>query len=108
MSSTDNLDADTSKELSDGEEVANLLQSRGWGVVKPKLDNFILDLQNINNLDDSKPETLSIQLAARRLASELLFTWLQNNLYGYAEQQKTNAQMLLDPHDASYIEISPG
>lgn len=104
MSSSTTVDSETKKELSDGEEVANLLESRGWGIVKPKLDNFILDLQNINNLDDSKPETLSIQLAARRLASELLYTWLQNNVYGYAEQQKANAEMLVDPKDTSYVD----
>lgn len=98
------VDPETKKELSDGEEVANLLDSRGWGIVKTKLDNRIIDLQNINNLDGDKPETLSIQLAARKMASDLLFVWLTSDVYGYAEQQKANAEMLLDPKDNSYVD----
>lgn len=99
------VDPETKKELSDGEEVANLLESRGWDVVKTKLDNRIIDLQNINNLDGDKPETLSIQLAARKMASDLLFGWLTSDVYGFAEQQKANAEMLLDPKDTSFINL---
>jgi hypothetical protein len=104
MSSTDTLDIETKKELSDGEEVSNLLESRGWGIIKPRLDNRIIDLQNINNLDDTKPETLSIQLAARKMASDLLFAWLQSDVYGYAEQQKVNAQSLIEKDDTGFVD----
>lgn len=87
----DTLDAETQKQLTDGEEVRNLLGSKGWGVIKPKLDARILDLQNIHNLDDDKPETLSIQLAARKLAVDLIFGWLKGDVYGMVEQAEGNA-----------------
>jgi hypothetical protein len=97
------LDEDTKKELSDGEEVANLLQSRGWGVIYGKLSNRLLDLQNINNLDLEKPETLAMQLMARKMAVDEIWVWLRSDVFGYAEQQATNAQALLDPKDEGYI-----
>lgn len=102
----DNLDADTRKELSDGEEVANLLTSRGWNVIKDKLDQRILDLQNINNLDLEKPDTLPIQLAARKMAVDEIWAWLKGDVYGYAEQQLQNAASFIDQKETGFIERS--
>lgn len=100
------LDAETKEILSDGEEVRLLTESRGWGVIKSKLEGRILDLQNINNLDIDKPETLSIQLLARKMAVDEIWAWLKADVYGFAEQQTTNAQALIDIEKSGFIDRS--
>lgn len=97
------LDADTQEVLSDTDELVNLTNSKGWAIAKSKLDQRILDLQNINNIDLTKPETLAIQLAARKLASDLLFEWLQGDIYGVISQNQSNAKLLEDKQEDSFI-----
>lgn len=98
------LDAETKQELSDGDEVLNLIASRGWGVIYGKLQEKMLDLQNINNLDDTKPETLSTQLLGRKLAVDAIWAWLKSDVYGYAEQQQQNAKSLVDSDTDSFVD----
>lgn len=83
-------DAETKQIITAAEHVVSLIESQGWAIVKEKLDTKILDLQNISNIDMSKPETLSVQVAARVLAAQLLFEWLKNDVYGFVQQQKAN------------------
>lgn len=98
------LDSDTAEVLSDGEEVRNLILSRGWAVIKSKLDEKVLDLQNINNLNLEQIETVAQQIAARKMASDLIFTWLQNDVFGFAEQQEVNSQSFREKNDSSFID----
>lgn len=100
------VDRETKEMLSDGEEVRLLTLSRGWDVIKSKLDTRILDLQNINNLDIEKPETLSTQLLARKMAVDEIWAWLKSDVYGFAEQQIANAESLLDKEQGGYIDRS--
>lgn len=76
--------------ITSAEHVVSLVESQGWAIVKAKLDEKIIDLQNISNIDMTKPETLGTQVAARVLAAQLLFEWLKNDVYGFVQQQKTN------------------
>lgn len=73
----------------DAEHIANMTQSDGWLLVYPKLQAFIIDLQNINNIDMEKPETISVQLMARKMAAELIYTWLKREVFGTLEQAAT-------------------
>lgn len=86
------LDKDTQQILSEADHVKSLTLSEGWKIVKAKLDQRVLDLQNINNLDLTKIETLPQQLAARKMAVQEIFAWLQADVYGFVEQQETNNQ----------------
>jgi hypothetical protein len=95
------LDQETKQELSDGEEVANLIQSRGWGIIYGKLSDRVLDLQNINNLETDKP--LETQLLGRKMAVAEIWAWLNNDVFGYVEQQKINSEALKDSEDSNYI-----
>lgn len=97
------LEPDTQKELTDAEEVANLIQSTGWGVIKGKLDERILDLQNINNLDLTAIDTVAAQIAARKMASDLIFAWLKQDVFGFVEQQSVNSQNLIDKQEEGFI-----
>lgn len=94
------MDKETEKILTDAEEIRGMLASKGWEIVKEKLDLKILDLQNISNLDMTKPETLPAQLVARQLAVDILFTWLRADVYGAIEQ----AQAAPVPQAESFID----
>lgn len=83
-------DKDTQQILTDADHIKSMTESDGWRIVKAKLDARILDLQNITNLDMSKPETLSAQLAARTMAVQEMFAWLKSDVYGFVEQQQAN------------------
>lgn len=85
------MDTEDGKNLTDAQEVQNLLNSRGWAVIKDKLDTRILDLQNINNLDMSDIATLSTQLAARKMAVDEMYAWLKGDVSGFVEQQAIGA-----------------
>lgn len=96
-------ESETQKILTDADHVRAMVESDGWKVVKPKLDDKILDLQNINNLDVTDPTSLSTQLAARKMAVDFIFAWLKNDVYGFIEQQESNNQQLLTKEE-SYID----
>lgn len=92
------------KQLTDAEEVESMLQSKGWAVVKAKLDEKILDLQNIHNLDE---ENLATDLKARVVAVKTLFEWVKNDVYGFVEQARSNAKQKQDAADEVYIDRGP-
>lgn len=88
MSTT--LDSETAQQLTDAEQVALMIKSPGWGVVHGKLVEKVLDLQNINNIDATDPSTLSTQLLGRKMASDLLYAWLNGDVFGLVEQVEAN------------------
>lgn len=92
-------DNETTQLLTDADHVKNMTDSQGWGVVKAKLDQRILDLQNINNLDLVKIETLPQQLAARKMAVDEIWAWLKQDVYGFVQQQESNNQDLSDKQE---------
>lgn len=87
-------DKDTQQILTEADHVRALTDSEGWKSVKGKLDARILDLQNINNLDMADIGTLPAQLAARKMAVDILFLWLKSDVYGFVEQQQQNNEKL--------------
>lgn len=96
-------DKDTQQILTDADHVKSMVGSDGWKFVYAKLSDRIIDLQNIHNLDYDKPETLGIQLAARKMAVEVLKIWLQADVYGFVEQQEANNQKTLDKEVDAFI-----
>lgn len=96
-------DKDTQQILTEADHVRSMIESDGWKSIKGKLDLKILDLQNINNLDTDKIDTLPAQLAARKMAVEIIFTWLKSDVYGFVEQQHSNSQKILDKGIEDFI-----
>lgn len=96
-------DKETSKEMTDADHVKSLLGSDGWSIIKAKLDTRLLDLQNIHNLDMTQPDTLGVQLAARKMAVEIVWQWLTQDVVGFVEQQELNNQKILDKGVESFI-----
>lgn len=75
--------------LTDAQHVSALVGSSGWQLVYPKLTERILDIQNISNLADiTDPQQLLIEIKARKLAADTLFTWLKQDVFGLLEQQQ--------------------
>lgn len=85
--------------LTEADHVRAMLDSDGWKLVKGKLDAKILDLQNISNLDMADVATLPAQLAARKMAVDILWAWLKADVYGFVEQQESNSQNLSENNE---------
>lgn len=89
-----NDDIETKEILSEADHVKAMTDSDGWKSVFGKLQTKILDLQNINNLDMTDVTTLPAQLAARKMAVDIIWGWLNQDVFGFVEQQEANAQRL--------------
>lgn len=96
-------DKETKQILTEADYVKSLLMSDGWKSIYGKLQNRLLDLQNIHNLDMSKPETLPIQLASRTMAVQVIWDWLKQDVTGFVEQQENNTAKLVDKGIESFI-----
>lgn len=88
------MDKEAAQQMTDADHVKSMLSSDGWNIVKAKLDAKILDLQNIHNLDMTQENTLSQQLAARKMAVEIIWSWLKYDVVGFVEQQEVNNKLL--------------
>lgn len=97
-------DAETAQSLTEADKVLPTLESGGWRVIKAKLDEKILDLQNINNLDFTSEQTVLFDLKARKMAADLLYEWLKNDVYGFVEQQSIASEAMRDPVEQGFIE----
>lgn len=89
------MDKDTQKIVSDAEEIKNTIGTKGWSLVYAKLQEKILDLQNINNIDE---DNVAVDLKARIMASKLLFEWAKNDVYGAIEQTATTLVPQAEPY----------
>lgn len=96
-------DKETKQILSEADHVESMLHSDGWKYAYAKFSQRILDLQNINNLDMTKPETLSIQLAARKMAVDEMWAWYKGDVEGFVEQQKVNSTKMTAEGVDSFI-----
>lgn len=101
-------DPETQKVITAAEHVLSLIESDGWAIIKGKLDAKILDLQNIANIDMTKPDTLGVQVAARVMAAELLFNWLKADVYGFVQQQRANNAPGQKEPDDDIIDLGNG
>lgn len=102
------LDQDTEKQLSDSEEIRLMTQGRGWSIVRDKLNERILDLQNINNLPDADPAVMMNELKARVLASKLIFAFLKEDVYGAIEQGEASRVSVIEKKENNYIDLGKG
>lgn len=88
-------DNETSKQLTDGEELQRMTESKGWGIARLRLVNMILDLQNIHNLDDASIDNVVVDIKSRKAAVAIMHAWLQG-VEGSVEQHKNNKDLMID------------
>ena len=98
------MDKESTKILTEADFIEAMIASDGWKLVKAKLDNRILDLQNINNLDMSDVNTLPAQLASRKMTADYLFSWLKEDIYGFIEQQRAVMERQTEGKTDMFIE----
>lgn len=96
-------DKDTATELTDAEHLSMMTQGKGWSIAYHKLTEAILDLQNINNVDTSSIESMTVDLKARKIAADMLFNWVKRDIYGTVEQAEVAKQALMNEQDNTYI-----
>lgn len=83
-------DAETKEVITEAEQMLSLVQSEGWRIAKAKLDEKILDLQNIHNIDTADTSKMLVEILGRKLAVEILFNWVKSDIYGFVQQQIDN------------------
>lgn len=97
-------DKETKQILSEADHIKSMLRSDGWKSVYAKLQTRLLDLQNIHNLDMTKPETLPIQLASRTMAVQEIWAWLNQDVIGFVEQQENNNAKITEKGIEDFID----
>jgi hypothetical protein len=98
------MENEEGQQLTTAQHVESMLNSDGWKYAKEKFDQRILDLQNINNLDMTKSETVSIQILARKMAVDEMWAWIKGDVIGYVEQQKANSEKILEKGVDNFID----
>lgn len=71
------MDKETQDILLRYKEIHDLVGHAGWRLVREKLTNKVLELQNAFNIEEATPEKMLIDLQARKMASMVLFDWLR-------------------------------
>lgn len=97
---------DTKQELTEGEYIKQMTESKGWQIVKANLDAKIIDLQMIGNVEGSTPQDKVTNMEARAMAVAILFQWLKGDVYGRVEQHENAKQALLEAPGSGFIERS--
>ena len=81
--------------ITDGEAIKETLKSNGWGLIRAKLTEQIMDLQSVMNIDAENPEEVVRDIKARRTAIDILVSWLKD-VEGDLEQYEDNKNLLED------------
>jgi hypothetical protein len=98
------VDKDTDKQLTDGEELQRMTESKGWGLARQKLVDKILDLQNIHNVDEASIDNVVVDIKSRKAAVAIMYAWLAD-VEGSVEQHKANRDLMIDKaiNDTDYL-----
>lgn len=78
------------KILSDGERLTLMLEHEGWAIARSLLSERILELQMIGDIVSLSPEDMAIQVKAKKLAAEILYAFLTQDIEGTAAQHINN------------------
>lgn len=84
------MDKEEKKILTEGELLKLLMEHDGWAILYQKFSDKIMDLQFIANVDDSTPEKAFLDMQSRKLAVNLLWDWMKNDIIGTVEQHNSN------------------
>lgn len=98
MSQASNLDPETSQVMSDGEKIANLVASDGWGLVRQMLMEEIAQVNSITDIVETDPQKIIMEVGVRQQLAKILLDWVRK-VEGQAEQFKNNGSVLLERKD---------
>lgn len=91
-------DRETQKVLSDQEKIKLLTEHDGWGIVRKKLLDKLMDMGSILNIQDLSPDKITVEVAGRQLAFQVLKEWL-DEVEGTAQQFKNNSELYKEVKD---------
>ncbi|MCK9370772.1 hypothetical protein M0R04_12755 [Candidatus Dojkabacteria bacterium] len=102
-----NINAETQKIITEGEELKQMVNSEGWRIARQKLGAKVASLSDILLIEDVDPNKLMLQLAANQQAIKILITWLKE-IEGEVikvEEIKASFRQISEDH---YIHILEG
>lgn len=89
------MDKETQEVISDQELLKQLTEHGGWGIARGLLVEKILTLQSIAGFELTDPQQLMIDIKANKLAAEILFSWLKEDIEGSVSQLEANNKLTL-------------
>lgn len=94
----ESVDVETKNLLSEQDRIKDLVSHEAWPLLRKRLTDKILELQNAFSIDASDANKMLVDLTARKIATETLFNFLRE-VEGTAQQSVENTQ----PTRPSYI-----
>lgn len=98
------LDTETKQELTDAEHIRLMTETKGWQLVKAKLDAKIIDLQMIGNVEGTTADEKVRNMEVRAGVVAMLYDWLKNDVYGRIEQAGNAQVALQDKADSDFVD----
>lgn len=95
---------EVNKALADGEKINHLVQSDGWGLVKKKLIDEVMGLNDILTITEKDPQKLIMEIGARQIAIKTLLDWLRD-VEGDAMKYKNNSEIFRKHVEEEYVII---
>lgn len=89
------MDAETMKQLQEGEKLIAWANSDGWRLVKIKIFEKIKDIESVMGLESRKHEDLVSEIGARQIAVETLLG-VVSEIEGEADQATNNKEILME------------
>lgn len=86
------MDSETERILIEQKTIKDLTGHQAWPIVRKKFTDKILELQNAFDIDAKDPQTMFVDLQARKIASTLLFDFLRE-VEGTADQADENNKL---------------
>lgn len=95
MAKKKELDKETQKVQTKGDNVRGLTSHEGWPIVRSMLHKKVGELLSLTSdvLTQSDPNTIIQIIAAKKRAADILVQWL-NDVEGIAKQAEGNAPLL--------------
>jgi len=97
------LDKETQKMLSDGEKIADFVNSSAWKLVKDKLVNRLITLDSISSMPTMDKDEFYVQAKIREGVVSIITEWIRD-IEGDAEKHKSNKQAFSSMREEVIIE----
>jgi len=97
-------DKETRKISIEGKRLKELVESEGWQIAKKKLMDKLMDAGSVMNFDSKlDPQKAVIEIAAKKMAIEMVYEWITRDVYGTVEQHKSNSKEIFNEMKEDYI-----
>lgn len=74
---------------SEGEQIAQVMGMPGWDLIEAEFEKEIMDLQSIQNIDDSSADAALADMKARNMSVKKMMAWWRK-IHGKVERKAFN------------------